>query len=148
MAACERPLSRQRERGSGSEMAESGWREEAEAGPEEDDGLLDVSSPHFDPYLALYSRHQPPLPFPNVRTFNNMAEYQSFLSGRSGHRRTAAPSRKARGRRTASARPPPDPERIERLKKLMVAEPSGEERPRPRRRDRAPKNVLTRMARE
>ncbi|XP_038651217.1 U7 snRNA-associated Sm-like protein LSm11 isoform X1 [Scyliorhinus canicula] len=148
MAACESPLSRQRERRSGSEMAESGWREEAEAGPEEeeDDGLLDVTSPHFDPFLALYSHHQPALPFPNVRTFNNMAEYQSFLSGRSGHRNTAAPSRKARGRRTASARPPPDPERIERLKKLMVAEPSGDERPRPRRRDRAPKNVLTRMA--
>ncbi|XP_041049889.1 U7 snRNA-associated Sm-like protein LSm11 isoform X2 [Carcharodon carcharias] len=144
MAAGESALSRQR-----IEMAEGGQREEAGAREEEEDsGLLDVSSPRFDPYLALYSRRQPPLPFPNVRTFNNMAEYQSFLSGRRDREaaeRTAT-NRKGRGRRAASARPPPDPDRIERLKKLMVAEPSGEERPRPRRRDRAPKNVLTRMA--
>ncbi|XP_078087398.1 U7 snRNA-associated Sm-like protein LSm11 isoform X2 [Mustelus asterias] len=159
MAAGASTLSRPRE-GNGSEMAAASGRleeEEAgagasEAGPgkegEEDGGLLDVSSPRFDPYLALYSPCQPPLPFPNVRTFNNMAEYQSFLSGRLRQSAPAprAHTRPARGRRTASARPTPDPERIERLKKLMVAEPSGEERPRPCRRERAPKNVLTRMA--
>ncbi|XP_067899306.1 U7 snRNA-associated Sm-like protein LSm11 isoform X2 [Heterodontus francisci] len=144
MAGGESPLSRQWESGSYSDMAEAGRRQQEE----EESGLLDVSSPRFDPYLALYSRCQPPLPFPNVRTFNNIAEYQSFLQRgfrERPTRTTATPGRqKSRGRR--GARPPPDPDRIERLKKLMVAEPSSEERPRPRRRERAPKNVLTRMA--
>ncbi|XP_051870189.1 U7 snRNA-associated Sm-like protein LSm11 [Pristis pectinata] len=136
--------------GSGSQPDPEQWAVaavvggETESEPEEDTGggPLDVSSPRFDPYLALYSPRPPPLPFPAVRTFNNVAEYESFLRRRPGPR-TPAPAR-ARGRRAARAAP--DPDRIERLKKLMVAQPGGEERPRPRRRDRAPKNVMTRMA--
>lgn len=122
---------------------------EADRQPELRGGALDISSPRFDPYLALYSPQPPPLPFPGVRTFNNVAEYESFLTRRPGSgsrpRGQGRASAKARSRRGAAAAP--DPERIERLKKLMVAEASDEEKPRPRRRDRAPKNVMTRMAR-
>ncbi|XP_048399241.1 U7 snRNA-associated Sm-like protein LSm11 [Stegostoma tigrinum] len=131
-------------------MAET---ESSEPGPEEDEaGRLNVSSPRFDPYLALYSRLPPPLPFPNVRTFNNIAEYQSFLRRRQQQEpgdpaQAQAPGcHRARGRRRNAAWPPPDPDRIERLKKLMVAEQSSDDRPRPLRRERAPKNVLTRMS--
>ncbi|XP_072923988.1 U7 snRNA-associated Sm-like protein LSm11 [Hemitrygon akajei] len=120
---------------------------ESEPDEDVDGGLLDVSSPHFDPYLALYSPRPPPLPFPSVRTFNNVAEYESFLQRRSRARTPGpapAPARTRGGRRAARAAS--DPERIERLKKLMVAQPDSEEKPRCRRRDRAPKNVMTRMA--
>ncbi|XP_020373856.1 U7 snRNA-associated Sm-like protein LSm11 [Rhincodon typus] len=139
-------------------MAEA---ESSEPGLEEDEddeaGRLNVSSPRFDPYLALYSSLPPPLPFPNVRTFNNIAEYQSFLRRRRQQQEPGDPAQaqaqaqasgchRARGRRRNAAWPPPDPDRIERLKKLMVAEQSSDDRPRPLRRERAPKNVLTRMA--
>ncbi|XP_067852024.1 U7 snRNA-associated Sm-like protein LSm11 [Heptranchias perlo] len=179
MAGCESGLSGQREGGSRSNMAEeeegaaaaarsgSGRSETGDEEDQEESGSLDVHSPRFDPYLALYSRREPTLPFPNVRTFNNMAEYESFLQRGLRTRtrtRTAAsdpdpdpasvtgpgpgpkPATGPKSRTRRGARPPPDPERIERLKKLMVAEPSGEERPRVCRRERAPKNVLTRMA--
>ncbi|XP_078267359.1 U7 snRNA-associated Sm-like protein LSm11 [Rhinoraja longicauda] len=117
---------------------------------------LDISSPRFDPYLALYSPQPPPLPYPSVRTFNNVAEYESFLTRRPGCGsgcRSRGPGRASTKGRSSSSRrrrreaaAAPDPERIERLKKLMVAETSDDEKPRPRRRDRAPKNVMTRMA--
>ncbi|XP_032885868.1 U7 snRNA-associated Sm-like protein LSm11 [Amblyraja radiata] len=136
-----------REGGSRCKMAEAAGGE-ADRQPELRGGALDISSPRFDPYLALYSPQPPPLPFPSVRTFNNVAEYESFLTRRPGSgsrpRGQGRASAKARSRRGAAAAP--DPERIERLKKLMVAEASDDEKPRPRRRDRAPKNVMTRMA--
>ncbi|XP_072119651.1 U7 snRNA-associated Sm-like protein LSm11 [Mobula birostris] len=130
-------------------MAETRRRPGSAAGSESepdedvDGGQLDVSSPHFDPYLALYSPRPPPLPFPSVRTFNNVAEYESFLQRRP-RGRIPGPARTRGGRRAARAAS--DPDRIERLKKLMVAQPSSEEKPRCCRRDRAPKNVITRMA--
>ncbi|XP_069755139.1 U7 snRNA-associated Sm-like protein LSm11 [Narcine bancroftii] len=122
-------------------MAKSGPEKGSESEAVEG-GPLDVGSPRFDPYLALYSPQPPPLPFPDVRTFNNVAEYESFL-----RRRPRAPG-SAQGRSRSRRAPPagPDHERIERLRKLMVAQPSGEEKPRPRRRDRVPKNVITRMS--
>uniref|UniRef100_A0A8C5MBF6 LSM11, U7 small nuclear RNA associated n=1 Tax=Leptobrachium leishanense TaxID=445787 RepID=A0A8C5MBF6_9ANUR len=120
-------------------QAEAGdWHEPAS----DDDtppGSLDVSSESFDPLLALYSP-QTPLPFPNVRCFNNLAEYESFLRG-GGRGRTRAQGPKKQGRK--GGKPAPDPERIERLKKLMLDE--GAAPPQPRRRNRAPRNVLTRM---
>ncbi|XP_029439261.1 U7 snRNA-associated Sm-like protein LSm11 isoform X2 [Rhinatrema bivittatum] len=109
---------------------------------------LDVSSELFDPLLALYSPCTP-IPFPNVRCFNNLAEYESFLQ-RGGLRARGAPSsRKASKLRKHRGPPPPDPARIERLKQLMVTrEGEGEGAPREPRRKRIPKNVLTRMPRE
>ncbi|XP_029439260.1 U7 snRNA-associated Sm-like protein LSm11 isoform X1 [Rhinatrema bivittatum] len=106
---------------------------------------LDVSSELFDPLLALYSPCTP-IPFPNVRCFNNLAEYESFLQ-RGGLRARGAPSsRKASKLRKHRGPPPPDPARIERLKQLMVTrEGEGEGAPREPRRKRIPKNVLTRM---
>ncbi|XP_072447224.1 U7 snRNA-associated Sm-like protein LSm11 [Chiloscyllium punctatum] len=158
MAAGESALSPQLVVGKRWDMAEAGaGAGSSEPDPDEQeedgDGRLNVSSPRFDPYLALYSSPPPPLPFPNVRTFNNIAEYQSFLRRRPREREPGDPApakapakAQARGRRRTAARPPPDPDRIERLKKLMVAEQGSEERPRPLRRERAPKNVLTRMS--
>ncbi|XP_069725053.1 U7 snRNA-associated Sm-like protein LSm11 [Phaenicophaeus curvirostris] len=101
-------------------------------------GRLDVSSSRFDPLLALYSADTP-LPFPAAPCFNNLAEYESFQRGLLRPRgRRAAPSRRA----APARRGPPDPERIQRLRSLMVN--VGPERGAARRR-RAPRNVLTRM---
>ncbi|KAM3924464.1 U7 snRNA-associated Sm-like protein LSm11 [Leptodactylus fuscus] len=103
---------------------------------------LDVTSELFDPLLALYSPTTP-LPFPNVRCFNNLAEYESFLrgGGRARGRAEGAPKPQKKGRK-----PAPDPERVERLKKLMLpVEEDAEQRRAPRRGMKAPKNVLTRM---
>ncbi|XP_073511392.1 U7 snRNA-associated Sm-like protein LSm11 [Phyllobates terribilis] len=101
---------------------------------------LDVTSESFDPLLALYSADTP-LPFPDVRCFNNLAEYESFLERGSRPRsRSQKPEKKGR-------KPAPDPERVQRLKKLMLPEEEGAERSRaPRRGRRPPRNVLTRMA--
>ncbi|XP_053574761.1 U7 snRNA-associated Sm-like protein LSm11 [Bombina bombina] len=99
---------------------------------------LDVSSEHFDPLLALYSP-KTPLPFPEARCFNNLAEYESFLRG-GGRARGAQPgSRKSRSRKQE-----PDPGRIEKLKKLMLPVEEGATQVRPRK-SKVPKNVLTRM---
>uniref|UniRef100_A0A4X2K1S8 U7 snRNA-associated Sm-like protein LSm11 n=1 Tax=Vombatus ursinus TaxID=29139 RepID=A0A4X2K1S8_VOMUR len=126
---------------------------------------LDVSSDRFDPLLALYAPRLPPIPYPNAPCFNNLAEYESFLRlggrgrgrGRGRARGQAAPG--APGApgppgRTSRRRgaPAPDPERIQRLRRLMVTkeEPdAGASGPgssgRPGRRRKAPRNVLTRM---
>ncbi|XP_075712209.1 U7 snRNA-associated Sm-like protein LSm11 [Rhinoderma darwinii] len=103
---------------------------------------LDVTSETFDPLLALYSPCTP-LPFPDVRCFNNLAEYESFLrgGGRPRARARGAPKPAKKGRK-----PAPDPERVERLKKLMLpVEGDTEQTQPPRRRRKPPKNVLTRM---
>ncbi|KAM3664564.1 U7 snRNA-associated Sm-like protein LSm11 [Ammospiza maritima maritima] len=111
-------------------------------------GRLDVSSSRFDPLLALYSPRTP-LPFPAAPCFNNLAEYESFQRGlRRPHGRRGAPaSRSATAARASRRGPPaPDPERIQRLRSLMVnADPEQEEGGTARRRRRAPRNVLTRM---
>ncbi|XP_023700445.1 U7 snRNA-associated Sm-like protein LSm11 [Paramormyrops kingsleyae] len=117
----------------------------AEADEDDTDSKLDVSSEHFDPMLALYSPKFS-LPFPDVRCFNNVAEYESFLRGGRGRAKPENVEKKKRKAQKGVA----DPERIERLKKLMVkaAPPEGEESGssrRPPRKQKAPKNVLTRM---
>ena len=117
---------------------------------EQRDSRLDVSSDQFDPMLALYSPVVP-LPFPNIRCFNNVAEYESFLKGGRGR---AKPENVAKKQRAAQ-RGVADPERIARLKELMVKNPASEEDAeegtsgtrRTGRRQKAPKNVLTRMPR-
>ncbi|XP_073477276.1 U7 snRNA-associated Sm-like protein LSm11 [Aquarana catesbeiana] len=123
-------------------QAQAGVSSEPVSGDEDDvpDSCLDVSSESFDPLLALYSSRTP-LPFPDVRCFNNLAEYESFLRGGGRARGRAEGTRKTakKGRK-----PAPDPDRVERLKKLMVTMPGEEDRP-PRRRRKPPKNVLTRM---
>ncbi|KAM4585988.1 U7 snRNA-associated Sm-like protein LSm11 [Fundulus diaphanus] len=102
---------------------------------------LNVCSEKFDPLLALYSPAAPPLPFPNIKCFNNVSEYESFLRGGPGR---AKPENVEKRRREA-AKGVADPERIERLRKMMVNNPVSEETPR-RRRRKAAKNVLTRMS--
>ncbi|XP_053321650.1 U7 snRNA-associated Sm-like protein LSm11 [Spea bombifrons] len=101
--------------------------------------ILDVSSESFDPLLALYSP-QTRLPFPDIRCFNNLAQYESFLrgGGRGSARATERPKKGRKGRLAT------DPERIERLKKLML--PAEEGAPVRVRKKKAVKNVLTRMA--
>lgn len=129
---------------------------------------LDVNSDSFDPLLALYAPRLPPIPYPNAPCFNNVAAYETFLrtGGRGGGRGRArgadpgsgAPAAAAaaagpsgRTRRRPDA-PAPDPERIERLRRLMVRkegdEAAGGSRRAPARSRRAPRNVLTRMPRE
>ncbi|KAL2089128.1 hypothetical protein ACEWY4_016027 [Coilia grayii] len=115
---------------------------------EQMDSRLDICSDQFDPELALYSP-KVQLPFPNIRCFNNVAEYESFLKGGRGRAKPENVARKERAARKGV----PDPERIARLKELMVKNPASEDADegtsgtrRPVRRQRkAPKNVLTRM---
>ncbi|XP_066129251.1 U7 snRNA-associated Sm-like protein LSm11 isoform X2 [Saccopteryx bilineata] len=125
---------------------------------------LDVNSDSFDPLLALYAPRLPPIPYPNAPCFNNVAAYETFLrtGGRGGGRGRArgadpasgAPAAAAAGPSSRSRRRPdahaPDPERIERLRRLMVVkkegdEADGESRRAPGRARKAPRNVLTRM---
>ncbi|XP_072256537.1 U7 snRNA-associated Sm-like protein LSm11 [Pyxicephalus adspersus] len=117
----------------------SGYRVPGNKG-EAPDSSLDVSSESFDPLLALYSPCTP-IPFPDARCFNNLSEYESFLRGggraRGRAERAKKPAKKGR-------KPAPDPERVERLKKLMVNAPEEGSRP-PRRCRKPAKNVLTRM---
>lgn len=131
---------------------------------------LDVSSDSFDPLLALYAPRLPPIPYPNAPCFNNLAEYESFLrtgsrgGGRgrargaaaaagSGGPAAAGPSGRTRRRPDA---PAPDSDRIQRLRRLMVAKEEGDgaagaagatgaRRRGPARNRKAPRNVLTRM---
>ncbi|XP_036080923.1 U7 snRNA-associated Sm-like protein LSm11 isoform X2 [Rousettus aegyptiacus] len=123
---------------------------------------LDVNSDSFDPLLALYAPRLPPIPYPNAPCFNNVAAYESFLrtgcrGGGRGRARGAAPDSGApaaagpssRTRRRPDA-PAPDPERIQRLRRLMVVKEEGdgaarESRRGPGRSRKAPRNVLTRM---
>lgn len=118
-------------------------------------GRLDVSSPHFDPLLALYSERTP-LPYPAAPCFNNLAEYESFQRGllRAPGRPRAAAGRSSRSAgtraRSRAGRAAADPERLQRLRNLMlVKEPRPEEAERARARGRrAPRNVLTKMPRK
>ncbi|XP_066473354.1 U7 snRNA-associated Sm-like protein LSm11 [Tiliqua scincoides] len=120
----------------------SGGRGSSERSPSP--GRLDVSSPRFDPLLALYSERTP-LPYPAAPCFNNLAEYESFQRGLlrgPGRPRGRSAGTRARSR---GGRAPPDPERIQRLRSLMVAKgPEAEEKARARPR-KPPRNVLTRM---
>lgn len=125
---------------------------ERETDPDVDDddaGHINVCSEQFNPLAALYSPTSPPLPFPNMKCFNNVAAYESFLKGGRGR---AKPENVEKKRRKAM-KGVSDPERIERLKKLMVNNPVPESEEgessggQPRRRRQKPqKNVLTRMA--
>ncbi|KAI4880160.1 hypothetical protein NFI96_031177 [Prochilodus magdalenae] len=105
---------------------------------------LDISSDQFDPLLALYSP-QVPLPYPNIKCFNNIAEYESFMKGGRGRAKPENVEKRLRKSRRGVA----DPERIERLKKLMVNSPveEGEQSrgKQSRGKQKARKNVLTRM---
>lgn len=108
------------------------------------DRKLDISSDQFDPLLALYSSAVP-LPYPNIKCFNNLAEYESFMKGGRGRAKPENVEKRIR----KAKRGVPDPERIERLKQLMVQNPTDESEERGAKRHaarrRAPKNVLTRM---
>ncbi|XP_076851228.1 U7 snRNA-associated Sm-like protein LSm11 [Brachyhypopomus gauderio] len=108
------------------------------------DKKLDIGSEKFDPLLALYSP-KVPLPYPNIKCFNNIAEYESFMRGGRGRAKPENVEKRMRKARKGVT----DPERIERLKKLMVNKPveEGEESGAKRapRKQKARKNVLTRM---
>ncbi|XP_037531892.1 U7 snRNA-associated Sm-like protein LSm11 [Nematolebias whitei] len=121
---------------------------ETDSNVEDDDAdNINVCSEQFNPLRALYSPTSPPLPFPNMKCFNNVAAYESFLKGGRGRAKPENVEKKRRKAMKGVA----DPERIERLKKLMVNNPVSEEgggsssQPR-RRRQKPPKNVLSRMA--
>ncbi|XP_007948119.1 U7 snRNA-associated Sm-like protein LSm11 [Orycteropus afer afer] len=153
----------ERERGARSVRAESPARPLSPR--------LDVSSDSFDPLLALYSPRLPPIPYPNAPCFNNLAEYESFLKtgcraggrgrargaaagsgGPAGSSLPAVPAASGSMGRTRRRRnaPTPDPERIQRLRRLMVAKEeedgaAGAPRRGRGRSQKAPRNVLTRM---
>lgn len=115
----------------------------AESEEDDLDNKLDISSDQFDPMLALYSP-QVPLPYPNIKCFNNIAEYESFMKGGRGRAKPENVEKKLR----KSLKGVADPERIARLKKLVVnnlTEETGENKN--RRKQKARKNVLTRMSR-
>ncbi|KAL0973811.1 hypothetical protein UPYG_G00211460 [Umbra pygmaea] len=108
---------------------------------------LDVTSDKFDPLLVLYPPAVP-IPYPDVKCFNNIAEYESFLKGGRGRAKPENVEKKQRKARKGVA----DPERMERLKKLMVNNPTGEDgdegtsrTARRGRMQKSIKNVLTRM---
>ncbi|XP_028668508.1 U7 snRNA-associated Sm-like protein LSm11 [Erpetoichthys calabaricus] len=106
---------------------------------------LDVLSEFFDPLLALYAPDIQ-LPYPNVKCFNNLAQYESFLKrSREPPRPENVSKRKGKARKGV-----PDPERIERLKKLIVKPATtGEDDEAAKsapRKSKGPRNVLTRMA--
>ncbi|XP_074504279.1 U7 snRNA-associated Sm-like protein LSm11 [Sebastes fasciatus] len=131
---------------SDSKQTEKATCSSTPAVPEHEPDKTDVCSDNFDPLLALYSPTVR-LPFPNIRSFNNVAAYESFLKGGRGR----AKPENVEKRRQKKMRGVADPERIERLKKMMVNNPTGEEEgessgtaPR-RRRQKTQKNVLTRM---
>ncbi|KAM6923993.1 U7 snRNA-associated Sm-like protein LSm11 [Xenentodon cancila] len=120
----------------------------ADANTDNDDAdRTNVCSDRFNPLLALYSPAAPRLPFPNIKCFNNVAAYESFLKGGRGRAKPENVERKRRKAMKGVA----DPQRIERLKKLMVNNPlpaseEGESSGTPRRRkQKVQKNVLTRM---
>ncbi|TNN38050.1 U7 snRNA-associated Sm-like protein LSm11 [Liparis tanakae] len=118
----------------------------AAAGDDDDDaGRTDVCSDLFDPLLALYAPAVP-LPFPNIKGFNNVAAYESFVKGGRGRAKPENVEKK----RLKATKGVADPERIARLKKLVVNNPVSEEQreqnaARRRRRQEVQKNVLTRM---
>ncbi|KAL6117907.1 lsm11 [Pungitius sinensis] len=111
--------------------------------PGDDDARrTDVCSDSFDPLAALYSPAVP-LPFPNIKGFNNVAAYESFMKGGRGRAKPENVEKRQRKAMKGVA----DPERIARLKKLIVNNPvteTGESSAR-RRRQKPQKNVLTRM---
>lgn len=115
---------------------------------DDDADQIDVCSDKFDPLTALYSPTVA-IPFPKIKCFNNVSEYESFLKGGRGRAKPENVEKK----RLKAKRGVADPERIERLKRLMVNNPvadpeGGESSPAPpRRRQKPPKNVLTRMPR-
>lgn len=119
---------------------------EADSSAGESASKIDVCSERFDPLLALYSPTVP-LPFPKIKCFNNVAEYESFQRGGRGR----AKPENVEKRRQKAMKGVADPERIARLKKLMVNNPvpeseDGESSSTPRRRkQKIQKNVLTRM---
>ncbi|KAM4555306.1 U7 snRNA-associated Sm-like protein LSm11 [Odontesthes bonariensis] len=114
---------------------------------DDDADQANVCSEKFNPLLALYSPTPPPLPFPNIKCLNNVAEYESFLKGGRGRAKPENVEKK----RLKAMKGVADPERIERLKKLMVNNPVSEDgessgaAPRRRRAQKPQKNVLTKM---
>lgn len=113
---------------------------------DDDADKIDVCSDKFDPLFALYSPTVS-IPFPKIKCFNNVSEYESFLKGGRGR----AKPENVEKRRLQSKKGVADPERIERLKRLMVNNPVGESEggesssTSQRRRRKPQKNVLTRM---
>ena len=114
---------------------------------DDDADKIDVCSDKFDPLMALYSPTVS-IPFPTIKCFNNVSEYESFLKGGRGRAKPENVEKKLLKAKKGVA----DPERIERLRRLMVNNPvegseGGEGSSTSQRRRRKPqKNVLTRMS--
>lgn len=113
---------------------------------DDDSEKIDVCSDQFDPLVALYAPTVS-IPFPKIKCFNNVSAYESFMKGGMGRAKPENVEKK----RLKAMKGVADPERIERLKRLMVNNPvkeseGGESSSTSQRRRRKPqKNVLTRM---
>lgn len=111
---------------------------------------INVCSDKFDPLVALYSPTVP-LPFPNIKCFNNVAEYVSFHQGGRGRAKPENVEKKLLQKMKGVA----DPERLQRLQRLMVNNPvkgseegesSGSSQAAGRKKHKPRKTVLTRMS--
>lgn len=113
---------------------------------DDDAEKIDVCSDNFDPLFALYAPTVS-IPFPKVQCFNNVSAYESFMKGGRGRAKPENVEKK----RLKAMKGVADPERIERLKRLMVNNPVKESEggesssTSQRRRQKPQKNVLTRM---
>uniref|UniRef100_UPI00358FD839 U7 snRNA-associated Sm-like protein LSm11 n=1 Tax=Myxine glutinosa TaxID=7769 RepID=UPI00358FD839 len=111
--------------------------------PRDEDSKLDFMGSTFDPGAALQSQVVQ-LPRPEARCFNNLAEYTSFSLSKTAKPRGAPRSQETQSKRSGKLKA--DPERRERLRKLMVKDSGRDEQAvAARQRDKTPKNLLSKM---
>ncbi|GAB1607671.1 U7 snRNA-associated Sm-like protein LSm11 [Argonauta hians] len=110
----------------------------AEKSEEENEGELDFTSPNFNPELALRLGNVK-VPYPNIKTLNNLAEYRSLVTGTAAVKKagTSASGESSQLEKVKPSKTAPTPEKEERKE-----EQTTEATSKPSRHNR---NVFTRM---